>query len=532
LICSYYKKILFVSLIAISSTFAQKKEIVAYYGGYRHNNQATLLKEIDRKGSAEKLTVINYFFAVPQPDSSGNIVLRFNSYSAYQEMYSKEMSIDGIADLPDQPLRGNFNQLRKLKKKYPHIKVLLSIGGWGGSQYFSDLALTKESREKFINSCIDLFADGNLPVESNADMPAGGKSSAKGVFDGFDLDWEFPISGGPEGTHYHPNDRENHTALFADFRKQLDEINPELLLTAAVSARTWEFWKYNFKKDQEYLDWFNVMTYDYHGIWDLITGHHTNLLSSPLDPDIGKESLDRTVKYLLDSAGVESSKIVPGAAFYGKGWIEVSDENNGLYQPAKNDTTRFRIRFNNYLDSSDVKEKGFNIFWDEMAMAPWLYNSESKRFITYDDFRSVALKAQYVDAYNLRGLMFWELNGDDTLGTMVKIIHDSNIPDVETYDDNANNILPEVSILDQENFDNILKGSNLIIKAKASDEDGRVIKVDFFVDNKSIGYNIKAPFSWVWFNVTQGDHIIKVVATDNCGGVSISDSVEVKVIGN
>jgi hypothetical protein len=118
------------------------------------------------------------------------------------------------------------------------------------------------------------------------------------------------------------------------------------------------------------------------------------------------------------------------------------------------------------------------------------------------------------------------------LGTMVKIIHDSNIPDVETYDDNANNILPEVSILDQENFDNILKGSNLIIKAKASDEDGRVIKVDFFVDNKSIGYNIKAPFSWVWFNVTQGDHIIKVVATDNCGGVSISDSVEVKVIGN
>ena len=499
---------------------AQEREIVAYYTGFRSS-----AKELEKTGSAGKLTIINYAFARPEPDSSGNIIPKIHSYSAYQEVYSAEMSVDGIADDPSQPLRGQFNQLRKLKSRHPGIKILLSIGGWGGSTYFSDLALTAESRENFVNACIDLFIDGNLPLENNA----GGKGSAKGLFDGFDLDWEFPISDGPEGTHYNPNDRENHTALFALFREKLDSIKPGMLLTAAVSARTWEFWKYNFKEDQNYLDFFNVMTYDYHGIWDTITGHHTNLLSSPNDPDPGKESLDRTIRYMLDSVGVSSSKIVPGAAFYGKGWMDVDSINGGLYQSSKVDTTRTRIRFNNYLDYTDVIKEGYRGYWDDFTLAPWLYSPEKKMFWTYDDVRSIALKARYVDAYDLRGLMFWAINGDDTLGTLVNIIYEKNMPEPEIVTAETKDKLPSIEIIEPNYNSIIAEGSNVIIKTNTDDTEGSIAKVEFFIDGHSIGYNTVEPFRWAWFNAPAGKHKIEAVATNKNGSRTNSQLVEVNV---
>lgn len=510
-------------LVFISLASPQKKEIIAYYGGFR---SGYYVKDIERIGSADKLTVINYAFAVPVPDSLGNIIPKINSYSAYQEVYSGEMSIDGIADDSAQMLRGNFNQLRKLKERYPDIKILLSIGGWGGSKYFSDLALTPESREKFVDACIDIFIEGNLPVESNA----GGNGSAKGLFDGFDLDWEFPISGGPDGTHYNSNDRENHTALFALFREKLNAINPVLLLTAAVSARTWEFWKYNFIKDQQYLDWFNVMTYDYHGSWESRTGHHTNLLSSSEDPDPGNESLDRTVKYLLDSAGVSNNKIVPGAAFYGKGWVEVDSINSGLYQSGKADTTRSHIRFKNYLDFSEVIKEGYHYHWDDLTMAAWLYNPHSKKFWTYDDILSISLKAHYVDAYNLRGLMFWEITSDDTLGSLVNTIFNKNMPDFTDFEKKDDNVPPLIKIIEPNDSYYIVEGSNVNIKTRTSDMDGKVVKVEFFVDSISVGYNRIAPFNWVWFNAISGKHEIKAIATDNNGGTTISQPVQIMVM--
>jgi chitinase len=535
---NYIKKILVVAIIFSSFASAQKKEIVAYYGGYRSGNSGYLIKDIEIKGLADKLTVINYAFAVPVLDSLGNIFPRVNSFTAYQEIYSSEMSINGIADDSTQPLRGNFNQLRILKERYPHIKILLAIGGWGGSKYFSDLALTHESREKFVNACIDIFIDGNLPIDNNADLPAGqagGKGSLKGLFDGFDLDWEFPISGGPEGTHYNPNDRENHTALFALFREKLDSISQELLLTAAVSARTWEFWKYNFKKDQEYLDWFNVMTYDYHGSWETVTGHHTNLLSSPEDPDFRKESFDNTIKYLLDSAGVSNDKIVPGAAFYGKGWMDADSSNSGLYLFGNADTTRTRIRFKNYLDFTDVIKEGYRNYWDDKAMAAWLYNYNKKMFWTYDDIRSIALKAHYVDAYDLKGLMFWEITGDDTMGTLVNTIYNRNMPDFVSSVNKANTVVntaPAVEIIEPDNSDKIVEGTNVIIRTKIHDKYGRVVKVEFFVDDNSIGYNRIAPFSWVWFNASAGIHKIKAISTDDNGTETVSPLVEMEVISN
>lgn len=508
---------------------AQKKEIVAYYTGFHPKYKRSYLKVLEKNGSLDKITILNYAFAIPLPDSSGNIIPAFtDAYSTYQEVYSKEMSIDDIADSSTQRLRGQLNQLRKVKVRHPELKILLSIGGWGGSTYFSDLALTPESREKFVSACIDFFIQGNLPIGNDA----GGKGSAKGVFDGFDIDWEFPISGGPEGTHYNHNDRENQTALFALFREKLNNINPNLLVTAAVSARSWEFWKYNFNKDQRYLDWLNVMNYDNHGIWDTLTGHHTNLLSSPNDPDWRKESLDHTVKYLLDSAGVSSDKIIPGAAFYGKGWEEVNSRNFGLYQPGNANAVKHHIRFENYNDYSEIIKAGYQSCWDNLAMAPWLYNSEEKFFWTYDDLRSIALKARYVDAYNLRGLMFWSINGDDSLGSLVNTIYNKNMPDILEFISKADNTLPSIKIIVPIEKQEIVTGSNVIIETDINDYDGKVVKVEFFVDGKSIGYNTFAPFDWVWFNAAFGRHKIEAIALDNNGGKTTSDTLDVIVIDN
>lgn len=448
-----------------------------------------------------------------------------NAYHAYEKMYPSEKSVDGISDDSIQSLKGQFNQLRKIKKLHPHLKILISIGGWGGSKYFSDLALTHESREYFVNSCIEMFILGNLPISNNS----GGENSAIGVFDGIDLDWEFPITGGPEGTHYNPNDRENHTALFKLFREKLNEINPNLLLTAAVTGRSNEFWLYNFNEDQNYLDWFNLMSYDLHGIADEFSNHHTNLLSAENDVDPKRESLDRMVRYLLDSVNVKPEKIVPGAAFYGKGWSEVDTNNNGLYQKGTFLNKWGFIRFENYLDFRELNKKGFKCYWDDNTLAPFFFNSEEKIFWSFDDVRSIALKSRYVDAFKLRGLMFWQTFGDDSLGTLTKTIYNTNMPDVIFEKKNQENIKPSIEINFPISQSKFKIGGNILIKTNSNDKDGIVVKVEYFIDNKSIGYNIFEPYNWAWFNATQGEHQIHSVAFDNYGEFSISQKIKIFV---
>jgi len=269
------------------------------------------------------------------------------------------------------------------------------------------------------------------------------------------------------------------------------------------------------------------MTYDFHGIWDTITGHHTNLLSSPKDPDPLKESLDHTVKYMLDSASVSSSKIVPGAAFYAKYWVNVDSIDNGLYQASKNDTAREYLHFNNYMDYSNLVKDGYKVYWDDFSLAPWLYSPNEKKFWTFDDPRSIALKARYVDAYNLRGLMFWAIAGDDSMGTLINTIYNKNMPDISTALSIEKNDLLKIQIIQPVNSDKFIQGSDIIIKTKTNDSKGKIVKVEFFVDNKSIGYNRFSPFNWAWFNASSGTHLITAKATDEYGRTN-SSSIKIR----
>ncbi len=403
-----------------------KKQIIGYFTswGIDQPGRPYRVKEMVESGAAERLTVINYAFAnvLPRDDGGGDLYVLCeigDSWADYQRPFTSEESFDGTADMEDQPLRGHFNQLKKLKAKYPHLKVMISLGGWTWSGFFSDAAKTPESREVFVKSCIDVFIEGDIPSENGTGVILG---VGEGIFDGIDVDWEYPASPGAAGNIYRPEDTENFTALLAEFRRQLDEIDPSLLLTIAAPAGEDKYRKIELDIAHQYLDWINLMTYDFHGSWDVNgpTNFHSNLYVASEDPYSSPFSVDSTVQGYLD-AGVPPEKIVVGVPFYGRGWSGVVDENNGLHQPASgpvevgDGSASFHVL-------KEYAEKGFPRFWHEEAQAPWLFNGET--FWAYDDEEALSKKMDYIRRHNLAGAMFWSLDGDDTNATLVKTIHE------------------------------------------------------------------------------------------------------------
>jgi chitinase len=385
-------------------------QIIAYYpewGGYT-------ARDLLLTGSAPRLTVINYAFGVPAPAPEGREVVCSieDPAAAYGRVYTAAESLDGVPDAPNQPLSGHFNQLRKLKARFPNLKVVVSLGGWTGSTWFSDAARTPQSRERFVASCIDLYVDGNLPALDGA----GGEGAGLGVFDGLDVDWEFPVSGGLETTHRHPDDVANFVLLLEEFRRQFAARGrPDLLLTAAIPAPPSIAADYNLAEAHALLDWINLMTYDLAGAWNTRTGHHTNLCTPPDAP--GTVSVDSTVRLFRETYGVPAAKLVVGSAFYGRAWTGVPAANDGLHQPGRG------VEGMAYHELAGLTGKGYTRHWDDGAQAPWLYNPTEEIFWTYDDPQSLELKARYVRRHGLAGMMFWEITGDDQQGSLVEAIH-------------------------------------------------------------------------------------------------------------
>jgi chitinase len=283
----------------------------------------------------------------------------------------------------------NLRKLSELKQQKPDLNILISLGGWSWSKNFSDAVLTDSSTRNFANSCIDIVATYNL--------------------DGVDIDWEYPGMRG-DNNKFRPEDREHYTLLFKYLREGLDSLNKitgrKYFLTTAVGASQSYIDHTEMDKVQQYADYINLMSYDYKGGNDTISGHHTNLYSSP--DDVSDESTDRSVKAFV-AAGVPRNKLVVGMGFYGKAWQMQSDDNNGLFRRTEKFT---RAGGFTYLKDSLVDKNGFVRYWDEKANAPYLFNKEKKVFITYDDEESVKQKCKYVKDNDLAGVMFWEYNSD------------------------------------------------------------------------------------------------------------------------
>ena len=283
----------------------------------------------------------------------------------------------------------NLRKLSELKKQKPDIKILISLGGWSWSKNFSDAVLTDSSTRNFANSCIAIMAKYNL--------------------DGVDIDWEYPGMRG-DNNKYRPEDKEHYTLLFKYLREGLDSLSKitpgKYLVTTAVGGSQSYIDHTEMDKVQQYADYINIMSYDYKGGNDTISGHHTNLYTSPNDPD--EESADQSIKAFM-AAGVPAGKIVIGIAFYGKAWQMQSDDNNGLFRRTEKPARGGGFT---YLKDSVINKNGFIRYWDSKARAPYLFNQGKKIFITYDDEESVKQKCKYVKDHDLAGVMFWEYNSD------------------------------------------------------------------------------------------------------------------------
>ncbi|PYC77304.1 glycoside hydrolase [Streptomyces tateyamensis] len=351
-----------------------------------------------------------------------------DAFADYEKSYGSDISVDGTADVWNQPIAGNFNQLKKLKAKNPNLKVLLSIGGWTYSKYFSDAAAGDASRKALVSSCIDMFIKGNLP----SDAGFGGPGSGAGVFDGFDLDWEYPGGGGHAGNHSSPADKQNFTALLSEFRTELDAQgkadNKTYALSAAVGAGQDKIQNYETDKIGQYLTFMDVMTYDMHGAWDATgpTNHQAALYSDPNDPmtpvapGTSKYSIDEAVKAWTVGdpqygipGGFPAKKINMGVPFYYRGWTGVpAGGNHGLFQSATGPATGAAMSGNvngirMFKELNGFVDNPADTYWDDTAKAAWFYDGTT--FWSGENTKSIQAKADYLHCNGLGGSFAFSL---------------------------------------------------------------------------------------------------------------------------
>ncbi|MFD8784849.1 glycoside hydrolase family 18 protein [Kitasatospora sp. NPDC059599] len=390
-----------------------KGQRVGYFTQWGADSSA---KRVQESGQAAGLTVINYAFGNVSADGTcfeTDAAGQGDARNDYQRAFSAAESVDGVADAPGQKLKGHFNQLRKLKAKNPQLRTVISLGGWSWSTYFSDAAATDEARRKFVSSCIGLYLKGDVPVLAGS--PEGGAGAAAGVFDGIDIDWEYPGGGGDAGNVVRPEDGRNFTLLMAEFRRQLDALGgrkgKHYLLTAAVAANETVADRLELPELSESVDWLNVMTYDLHGPWEG-TGpadHQANLYPDPADPDPRRRSADTAVTHYQER-GLPSEQLVLGAPLYGHGWTGVAPgRRGGLFQSATAAAPDHSYQEINALPGT--------VHVDRDHGASWKYDGTT--FYSYDTAEVLTLKARYARRNDLGGVMVWSLDGDDARGSAI-----------------------------------------------------------------------------------------------------------------
>jgi chitinase len=341
----------------------KKYMVVAYVAGYREFDFST----IDVSG----ITHINYAFANIR---NGEVVF-------------DTTKIDGVV-----PNAGDIVELNSLKVSKPDLKVLVSVGGWTWSGGFSDAALTEESRAKFAKSCAAFVKEFKL--------------------DGIDLDWEYPNQPGAGNIH-RPEDVQNFTLMLKAVREELDLMAEKegkgnhYLLAIATGADEAFVQNTELGELHKYIDFLNIMTYDFYNGWHNVNGHHSNYLPSA-QPEMDKNSVVNAVEMHVN-AGFPVEKINLGIPFYGRIWKGVKTESDQiLFNNAE--TVGMGIDYVDFFQN--INANGFTRYWDDTAKAPYLWNPAEKTFISYEDEESIKLKIDYLKKRGLAGVMFWEYSAD------------------------------------------------------------------------------------------------------------------------
>ncbi|GAA1648758.1 glycoside hydrolase family 18 protein [Catellatospora bangladeshensis] len=416
-----------------------KKVISAYFTNWSVYGRGYFVKDIP----ADRLNVIQYAFGVPTFNQATGAVGCdvLDPWADYQQVYwGPENTVDGVADTyPGQNVYGNFNQLRKLKAANPHLKIEISLGGWTKSTWFSSVSKTAERRQAFVAACIDTFIKGNLPTGGWPE-DAGGIGVAKGIFDGIDLDWEYPTAKADSNVDYGPEDRHNATLLAQEFRRQLDAQGKldgkHYLLTAALPAAKSSTKYYELREFVKSLDWVNIMTYDFNVPGGSVAGPSTLFTRDPRDPNAGDWTWNTvgTVGYYL-AQGVPANKIVVGVPFYGVQYIRNPDglygafDNTGLNPDSLIWDQKPQPSYHDLVDVAGVLSPdgtatgGWTRKWNPLAGEPYLVNPAAEHVlasgtvtapttIVYTDPKSLAERTALIKLLGLRGAMAWELSQD------------------------------------------------------------------------------------------------------------------------
>ncbi|MEV6115448.1 glycoside hydrolase family 18 protein [Streptomyces sp. NPDC052109] len=363
-------------------------KVVGYFTEWGTYDRKYYVKNIETSGSAARLTHINYAFG----NVTGGKCAMGDSYAATDRAYTAAESVDGVADTWDQPLRGNFNQLLKLKKKHPGLKILWSFGGWTWSSGFGEAA---QNPAAFAQSCYDLVKDPKWA----------------GLFDGIDIDWEYPNAC---GNTCDTSGREAFKNVMAALRSKFGSGK---LVTAAITADASGGGKIDaadYAGAAPYVDWYNPMTYDYFGAWDASgpTAPHSPLTSYSGIPKAGFDTSSTIAK--LKGLGIPGSKLLLGIGFYGRGWT-------GVTQAAPGGTATG--------PAAGTYEQGIDDYKVLKTKCPatgtvggTAYAKCGSDWWSYDTPATIATKMAYKNRQGLGGTFLWELSGDTSKGELIKAV--------------------------------------------------------------------------------------------------------------
>jgi len=458
--------VLIVLFLGQTSLSAQQfnKNIVGYYTSWSVYVRDYHVPDIP----ANKINYINYAFA--NIDNGAGTIKLGDYYADVDKWYPGDSWEPGA-------LRGCFHQLQILKANHPHIKTFISIGGWTWSAYFSDVALTEESRQVFAASCVDFIQEYQ--------------------FDGVDIDWEYPVSGGLASNVYRPEDKQNFTLLLAELRSQLDAAGDYMLTIAAPSS---PIIQENIEIEQihQYLDWINVMTYDFHGPWsgepDPVTNFNTPVYPVTGDPTPepykSKFNMSAAIEAYLEK-GVPPEKLHASLAFYGRGFGGVPNANDGLFQtywgPSSPGTWEDGVYDYWDLQQNYINQNGYTEHWNEEAKVPWIYNPSTQKMISYDNPQSMEIKVNYLKSKNLDGVMFWEFSADRysvLLNTVYAAINSPvSVNDPQQNDMNSIRVFPNPAS-DVLHFSSPVEMKNI----QAFDHTGRLV-LEQDINSKNLNIN-------------------------------------------
>ena len=422
------------------------------WGTYYANSNVA---DLQNSGQVNALTHVIYAFAKPAANGSTVTCAIADSYADYQKVVPQ---VTGATPAV-APLQGNFGALVQLKQLHPNLKVLISIGGWNPPTYnqlFDLAASTAAQRQAFVSSCVNMFIQGNV---------ASGVSTGT-LFDGFDIDWEFPNA----------NDTANFTALMTEFRNELTTLTgttgktyqlladlaagPSTPGAAADSGNDGGYDTINISGLSAVLDYMNVDGYNYAGDFSNATNDASPLYDDPASPIYGTGfTIDATVKYYL-AHGATPAKYTMGFPLYGAGWAGgLTSANSGMYQNATGITDPTGALTTNgtapvpnlngvgncptgnnqgspaagcdyiltdglatYQTIENLLNNGFTSSYDSTRCAVRMYNSTTDTAFSYDNPTSVQCKVNYIKANGLGGGYVWALKDDDTSGSLTKAL--------------------------------------------------------------------------------------------------------------